>query len=64
MADILIQGGEGLDQSQGLRGRLDIAVSQGKITQIAPQLARVKGHAYLLIQIVAASKIFLHGGNS
>jgi predicted amidohydrolase len=35
MADILIQGGEVLDPGQGLRGRLDIAVSQGKITQIA-----------------------------
>jgi hypothetical protein len=35
MADIFIQGGEVLDPGQGLRGRLDIAVSQGKITQIA-----------------------------
>ena len=35
MAEILIQGGEVLDPGQGLRGRLDIAVSQGKITQIA-----------------------------
>jgi hypothetical protein len=32
MADILIQGGEVLDPGQGLRGRLDTAVSQGKIT--------------------------------
>jgi len=38
MADILIQGGEVLDPNQGLRGRLDIAVSQGKITQIAPHI--------------------------
>jgi dihydroorotase len=38
MADILIQGGGVLAPSQGLRGRLDIAVSQGKITQIAPHI--------------------------
>lgn len=38
MADLLIQGGEVLDPSRGLRGRLDIAVSQGKITQIAPHI--------------------------
>jgi predicted amidohydrolase len=38
MADILIQGGEVLDPGQGLRGRLDIAVSQGKITQIASHI--------------------------
>jgi dihydroorotase len=38
MPDLLIQGGEALDPGQGLRGRLDIAVSQGKITQIAPHI--------------------------
>jgi dihydroorotase len=38
MVDLLIQGGEVFDPGQGLRGRLDIAVSQGKIAQIAPHL--------------------------
>jgi dihydroorotase len=38
MADLLIQGGEVVDPGQGLRGRLDIAISQGKITQIAPHI--------------------------
>jgi dihydroorotase len=38
MADLLIQGGEVLDPGQGLRGRFDIAVSQGKITHMAPHI--------------------------
>jgi predicted amidohydrolase len=38
MAELLIQGGELVDPGQGLRGRLDIAISQGKITQIAPHI--------------------------
>jgi dihydroorotase len=38
MTDLLIQGGEVLDPGQGLRGRLDIAVSQGKITQIVTHI--------------------------
>jgi dihydroorotase len=38
MADLLIQGGEVLDPGQGLRGRLDIAVSHGKITHVAPHI--------------------------
>jgi dihydroorotase len=38
MVDLLVQGGEILDPGQGLKGRFDIAVSKGKIVQIAPQL--------------------------
>jgi dihydroorotase len=38
MVDLLIQGGGVLDPGQGLRGRLDIAVTQGKISQIAPYI--------------------------
>jgi dihydroorotase len=38
MADLLIQGGQVLDPGQGLKGRFDIAVSQGKISQIAPHI--------------------------
>ncbi|MBI3329240.1 MAG: amidohydrolase/deacetylase family metallohydrolase [Nitrospinae bacterium] len=36
--DLLVQGGEVLDPGQGLNGRLDIAVSKGKIVQIAPNI--------------------------
>jgi dihydroorotase len=38
MAGLLIQGGEVLNPGLGLRSRFDIAVSQGKITQIAPHI--------------------------
>jgi dihydroorotase len=38
MADLLIQGGQVLDPGQGLKGQFDIAVSQGRISQIAPQI--------------------------
>ncbi|HSF33707.1 MAG TPA: amidohydrolase/deacetylase family metallohydrolase [Candidatus Tectomicrobia bacterium] len=38
MADVLIRGGEVLDPGQGLRGRLDVLVSQGRITRIASQI--------------------------
>jgi dihydroorotase len=38
MADLLIQGGQVLDPGQGLKGRFDIAVSQGRISQIAPHI--------------------------
>jgi dihydroorotase len=38
MADLLIQGGQVLDPGQGLKGQFDIAVSQGKISQIAPHI--------------------------
>ena len=38
MADLLIQGGEVLDPGQGLRGRLSIAVSQEKISQMASHI--------------------------
>lgn len=38
MVDLLLQGGEVLDPGQGLKGRLDIAVTQGKIVQIAAQI--------------------------
>jgi dihydroorotase len=38
MVDLLIQGGEVVDPGQSLRGRLDIAISQGKIRQIAPHI--------------------------
>jgi dihydroorotase len=38
MVDLLLQGGEVLDPGQGLKGRLDIAVTQGKIVQIAPHI--------------------------
>jgi len=35
MVDLLVQGGEVLDPGQGLKGRLDIAISRGKIEQLA-----------------------------
>ena len=38
MAGLLIQGGEVLNPGLGLRSRFDIAVSQRKITQIAPHI--------------------------
>jgi dihydroorotase len=38
MVDLLVQGGAVLDPGQGLKGRLDIGVTQGKIVQIAPHI--------------------------
>jgi dihydroorotase len=38
MVDLLVQGGTVLDPGQNLKGRFDIAVSNGKIAQIAPRL--------------------------
>lgn len=40
--DILIRGGEVIDPSQNLRGVRDIAVSNGKIAAVEPQLAAVE----------------------
>ena len=38
MTDLLLKGGELLDPSQELRGRLDIAVQDGVISQVAPNI--------------------------
>ena len=38
MTDLLLKGGEVLDPSQDLRGRLDIAVQDGVISQVAPNI--------------------------
>jgi dihydroorotase len=38
MTDLLLKGGELLDPSQNLRGRLDIAVQDGVIAQLAPNI--------------------------
>jgi dihydroorotase len=62
MVDLLLQGGEVLDPGQGLKGRLDIAVTQGKIVQIAPHIdpreaARVVGVSG---KVVAPGLIDLH----
>jgi dihydroorotase len=62
MVDILVQGGEVLDPGQGLKGRLDIAVSKGKIVQIAPHLdPREAGRVVDVTgKIVAPGLIDLH----
>ena len=38
MTDLLLKGGEVLDPSQNLRGTLDIAVQDGSISQVAPNI--------------------------
>jgi dihydroorotase len=38
MTDLRIQGGEALDPGQGLRGCFDIAVAQGRISEISLRL--------------------------
>ena len=42
--DLLIQHGEVVDPSAGLRGMLDVAVSGGKIAAVAPSLAASEAH--------------------
>ena len=37
--DLLIQHGEVLDPGAGLRGKLDVAISGGKIVEVAPSLS-------------------------
>ena len=38
MTDLLIKGGQVIDPSQNLRGKLDVAVNDGVISQIAPHI--------------------------
>ena len=38
MADLLLKGGEVIDPSQSLRGKLDVAVKDGAISQVAPRI--------------------------
>ena len=38
MTDLLLKGGEVIDPSQNLRGKLDVAVTDGAISQVAPNL--------------------------
>ena len=38
MTDLLLKGGEVLDPSQNLRGTFDIAVQDGSISQVAPNI--------------------------
>ena len=38
MTDLLIKGGQVIDPSQNLRGKLDVAVKDGAISQIAPHI--------------------------
>ena len=42
--DLLIQHGEVIDPAAGLRGNLDVAVSGGKIVEVAPALAAKDAH--------------------
>ncbi len=39
MTDLLLKGGEAVDPSQGIRDKLDIAVTDGAISQLAPDIA-------------------------
>ncbi len=43
MTDLLLKGGELLDPSQDFRGRLDVAVSDGVISQVAPNIRSSPG---------------------
>ena len=38
MTDLLLKGGEVLDPSQNIRGAMDVAVTDGAITQVAPNI--------------------------
>ncbi|MCH8108733.1 MAG: amidohydrolase/deacetylase family metallohydrolase [Chloroflexi bacterium] len=38
MTDLLLKGGEVIDPSQNLRGKLDVAVTDGAISQVAPNI--------------------------
>ena len=64
MPDLLIQGGEVLDPSQGLRGRLDIAVSQRKIPQIAPHIDPREAQRVVDVsgKVIVPGLIDLHAG--
>ena len=39
MTDLLLKGGEVIDPSQGLRARLDVAVTDGAISQVAEHIS-------------------------
>ena len=62
MVDLLVQGGEILDPGQGLKGRLDIAVSKGRIVQLAPYLDPREADRVVDVtgKIVAPGLIDLH----
>ena len=39
MTDLLLKGGEVIDPSQAIRGHLDVAVKDGAISQVAPNIS-------------------------
>ena len=43
MVDLLLRGGEVVDPSQGLRGKLDVAITGGAISQVAPDINAADG---------------------
>ena len=55
--DLLVQGGEVIDPSQGLRGKRDVAIFHGRISAIEAQIPADKAKAV----IAAAGKLVLPG---
>ncbi len=43
MVDLLLKGGEVVDPSQSLRGKLDVAITGGAISQVAPDINAAEG---------------------
>ena len=43
MVDLLLRGGEVVDPSQSLRGKLDVAITGGVISQVAPDISAADG---------------------
>ena len=43
MVDLLLKGGEVVDPSQSLRGKLDVAITGGAISQVAPDINAADG---------------------
>ena len=43
MTDLLLKGGRVLDPSQGLDAQMDVAVTNGAISQVAPDISAKPG---------------------
>ncbi|MCH8062514.1 MAG: amidohydrolase, partial [Chloroflexi bacterium] len=62
MVDLLLKGGEVLDPSQGVRAKLDVAVTDGAISQVAPNISAKEAWRVINVQgkLVVPGLIDLH----
>ena len=62
MVDLLLKGGEVLDPSQGVRDKLDVAVTDGAISQVAPNISAREARRVINVQgkLVVPGLIDLH----